>query len=311
MRLGILSLLFVATLFGSGYWYEHTNFDCNTPIRYRIGEVDPRFGTNAEELIRIAGNSAAVWEKPLQEELFVYDASPDSLPINLIFDERQKNADLEAELKEDLVAKEGMSQSVSAQYETLITEFRKIKKNYETSVVAYEEKLESYNSTVTNWNEKGGAPEPVIKELSVTQKELTTEQHALEALAVKLNRLVTQLNAIGAQGNVLVTDYNTIVSQYNDRFAESQEFTQGDYTGDAIDIYQYDSEDELTVVLAHEFGHALSLDHVENKASVMYHSMDAQQLDEGISVEDHEEFIRVCGTKSPAFSFMRAFSTLF
>lgn len=311
MRLGLLTLVLIATLFGGGYWYDHANIACDTPIRYRVGEVDERFGTNVDELKRIAELATEVWEKPLQQELFIYDESEDSLPIKLVFDDRQKNADIESELKEDLTAKEGMSQSVAAQYEELITEFRKVKKNYEASVLTYEERLASYNKTVTEWNDKGGAPKDVITELEEQQSDLTDEQHALEALAAKLNRLVVQLNAIGAQGNSLITDYNTVVNQYNDKVAEAHEFTQGDYTGDAIDIYQFDSEEELIIVLAHEFGHALALDHVPNELSVMYQSMDAQELRNGLSAEDTAEFTRVCSDKNQVFSFLKALSELF
>ena len=85
---------------------------------------------------------------------------------------------------------------------------------------------------------------------------------------------------------------------YNSRFAEAKEFTQGDYTGTAINIYQYDAEDELTIVLAHEFGHALSLDHVLNAHSIMYYFMDEQQVGKGLSTEDIAEFNRICGQKN-------------
>lgn len=309
MQLGILVLVLVASIFGSGYWYTELNLPCKTPIHYRIGAIDPRFKTGTEELKRIAQNAEAIWETPLDTELFVYDESK-GIPINLVFDERQEKADLQAELKEDLDAKEGMSESVGKQYETLIAEFRKLKKDYESRVVAYETKLASYNDVVSEWNSKGGAPPTEIAKLRETERSLTREQKTLESTTVKLNSLVTQLNAIGARGNSLITDYNSIVNEYNSQFSEVKEFTQGDYTGDAIDVYQFNSEDELTIVLAHELGHALSLDHVENEKSIMYHFMGAQRIDVGITVEDSAEFTRVCANPSFAVRVLRFFSNL-
>jgi predicted Zn-dependent protease len=61
-----------------------------------------------------------------------------------------------------------------------------------------------------------------------------------------------------------------------------------------ITIYQFDSEDELSIVLAHEFGHALELDHVAGEKSVMYHFMEKQDVVDGLSHEDRAEFDRVC-----------------
>jgi hypothetical protein len=297
MRLGLLLLILIATIFGSGYWYSLFDTTCKVPIHYRVGTIDPKFGTNREDVIRIAKNAEMIWETPLSKDLFIYDESS-SLPINFVFDERQQNTVIAEELKEDLAQKEGMSESVAKQYETLIGNFRTLKKKYESEVVSYEGKLETYNTEVEAWNKKGGAPENVIAKLTETQELLAEKQVEIESLGKKLNEIVAQLNAIGAKGNSLITDYNTTVNDYNNRFAEAHEFTQGDYMGTAINIYQFNAEDELTVVLAHEFGHALSLDHVPEAHSIMYYFMDKQQVGTGLSSEDIAEFNRICEDKS-------------
>ena len=305
MRLGILFLILIATLFGSGYWYSVFSAPCKVPIQYHIGTVDERFGAQKDALISIAKKAEAIWEEKLGKELIVYDEMGD-LPINFIFDERQKNADIEAELKDDLDAKKGMSDSVAEQYQPLIKEFRTVQKNYESRVGAYESNLTAYNDEVAKWNAQGGVTPDHLQELKKKEEALSEEKKALEALAKKLNTLVSKLNAIGAKGNVLVKDYNTVVSEYNERFDESKEFTQGDYTGDAIHIYQFDSEDELSIVLAHEFGHALSLDHVKGEKSIMYHLMEKQRIGDGPSAEDLAEFDRVCNQKRSFSSVVRS-----
>lgn len=304
MRLGILFLILIATLFGSGYWYSVFSAPCKVPIHYYIGSVDERFGAKKEDLILITKKAEAIWEAKPGKELFVYDEQGD-LPINFIFDERQKNADLEAELKEDLDAKKGMSDSVAEQYQTLIKEFRTVQKSYETRVGKYESNLTAYNTEVTKWNEKGGVPQDQIEGLKKKELALKEEKSVLEKEASKLNTLVAKLNAIGAKGNGLVKDYNTVVSEYNERFNESKEFTQGDYTGDAIHIYQFDSENELSIVLAHEFGHALDLEHVVGEKSVMYHLMDKQGIADGLSDEDRAEFNKVCNQEQSFSSVVR------
>jgi hypothetical protein len=298
MRLVSLIMLLIAALYGGGFWYSHINIACRTPVLYHIGNIDSRFGTSAEEIKRIALRAEAVWEDALDEDVFVYTDSTDSLPINLVYDERQENTEREAEVRADLDAKEGMSESVSKQYEKLIAEFRTLKKKYESRVVVYESSLDAYNDEVLRWNKEGGAPEDVVGGLKKTEESLKGEQLELEALVKKLNALTTELNKIGARGNELITDYNSIVEKYNSEFSEGHEFTQGDYKPDSINIYQFDSEEELVIVLAHEFGHALSLGHVENKESIMYHLMEAQSVAGGVSKEDKVAFTEVCKNKS-------------
>lgn len=305
MRISILMLILIATVFGSGFWYDTLHTPCKVPVRYYIGNVDTRFGTNEDELNRITQNAEALWETRLNTDLFIHDEANGTLPINFIFDERQAEADKEAELRADLKAKEGMSENVASQYQTLITEFRTKRKEYESRVVAYEAKLQKYNTEVNRWNEKGGAPEDVVGELRTRANALETEKNALTALALKLNTIADGLNRIGARGNELITDYNAIVNEYNEEFSTEREFAQGDYTGDAINIYQFDSEEELTIVLAHELGHALSLDHVEGEKSLMYHLMGVQTTKAGIQNEDIAEYTRICTERSLPDRFLR------
>ncbi len=309
MRLLVLILILALTTFGSGLWYTYIDTSCKYPVAYRIGNIDSRFGTTAEEVKRIAAKAEALWEVPLGIDLFVYDENA-KFPIHFVFDERQENAEREAELREDLAAKEGMSETVGSQYEKLIAEFRTLKKQYESRVLAYEASLKVYNKKVNEWNDKGGAPQEIIDELYAEESVLEKEYAKLDTMSDSINGLVVELNKIGARGNSLVADYNTVVETYNEEFSEASEFTQGDYTGESIHIYQFDSEDELTVVLAHEFGHALSIDHVPNESSVMYHFMDKQNVDKGITAEDTLAFTSICEKKNPVSSFIKSVVSL-
>ena len=297
MRFPFLLVLLAAILFGSGYWYRIFDRACKVPIEYRVGTLDARFGTSEEGVTRIALNAERLWEDKLGKDLFVYD-SEGELPINFVFDERQENANVEEELREDLEAKEGMNEGVGKKYDALIAEFRTLKQDYESRVVSYESKLGTYNDSVEAWNDRGGAPKNVIADFEEDARLLKREQDELERLSVTLNNLVTELNRLGSRANTLVKDYNTIVNEYNDRIEEAGEFTQGDYTGASIHIYTFNSEEELTIVLGHEFGHALSLGHVENEASIMYQRTGGQKVESGISVEDVAEFERVCKKES-------------
>ena len=82
---------------------------------------------------------------------------------------------------------------------------------------------------------------------------------------------------------------------FNNQFGGTREFTQGDYQGDHINVYQFRDRAELILVLAHELGHALQLDHVENPASIMYYLMGEQPPESRLSAEDLEAFAQTCG----------------
>lgn len=287
-------MLLLAVLFGSGYWYYTASAICDVPIAYRVGSIDSRFGITREEVRAAVSTAESLWEDATGRNLFTFDGAA-RLSINFIFDERQQEAIAEQKLREELEDKEGESDQVKQEYEELLDEYDSLKGLYEEQAVEYEKRLRAHNAEVAKWNEAGGAPPDVYGDLSRHQEELAADQKKLNTIAYELNELVEKMNAIGDEGNSLISDYNEVVDKYNSRFHESHEFTQGDYQGDAINIYQYNSTTELEIVLAHEFGHALNLEHVEGTESIMYHFMEAQTLEEGITDFDLGEFERVCG----------------
>jgi predicted Zn-dependent protease len=65
-----------------------------------------------------------------------------------------------------------------------------------------------------------------------------------------------------------------------------------------INIYQFHDESDLELVLAHELGHALGLNHVENPESVMYYLMEKQNLENiQLTTQDLQAIKNVCGMK--------------
>ncbi len=96
----------------------------------------------------------------------------------------------------------------------------------------------------------------------------------------------------------MVSRHNINVLTYNTRFGEAKEFNQGDYRGNEINIYQFSEIDELKLVLAHELGHALELDHVEKPESIMYYLMDKQNLAFLQLTEEDKNALKIkCGLK--------------
>ncbi len=297
-------LLMVAILFGGGYWYYTALAGCNVPISYRIGEVDSRFNITNNEIRSAISSAESLWEDGTDRNLFTY--SPEGrLVVNFIYDERQAQNDAQKEFEEVLEKKEDMSESVKSEYEKLISEYESLRVSYERQVDSYESKLTAYNSEVADWNERGGAPKDVFERLQTTKASLAGEERKIDTRSDQLNTLVRKINSLSSKGNSIVSDYNSLVNEYNGRFAEGKEFTQGDYVAEVINIYEFGNDEELTVVLAHELGHALDIDHVEGSDSIMYPQMGEQVLKNGLTDSDRTAFAQSCGSKGTTADTLR------
>lgn len=276
--------------------YEQISaFGCNVPLSYRIGTIDEGFGTTLAEAKAAVAEAELMWEELVGEDLFVYDDTSD-FTVNFVFDTRQQLTLEEQALREVLNEKEGLSDAIKNQYSALVAEYEEKKVLYERARIEYDADLAAYNAEVANWNDEGGAPQEEYERLSQTQDELAARSRELSTQVRTLNQLVAQLNNLSETGNRVVEEYNRDVAQYNDRFNHEYEFTQGDYQGDRINIYQFDSEQELRTVLAHELGHALRLQHVDDPDSIMYYLMDIEEHQGGLTLHDWNEYKRVCET---------------
>jgi Matrixin len=294
LKRGLTIVLMAAILFGGGYWFYDALAVCKVPLSYRIGSVDSRFDISPEAVRNAVSGAESLWEDGTDRNLFTY--SPEGeLVVNFVYDERQAKTEKQEEFQELLDQKEGMSDTVKSEYEKLVSNYEDLRQAYENDVAAYEKKLTAYNREVSEWNTRGGAPKDVFERLEKTQDALGREEERLNTRSRELNTLVSRLNVLGSQGNSLVSDYNSLVTKYNDTFAEGGEFTQGEYSDGVITIYEFSTEEELLIVLAHELGHALGIGHVEGEDSFMYHLMGAQDAAGGLTEIDRGAFMTLCG----------------
>jgi len=286
----------VTLVFGGGYWYYTALAVCNVPLSYQIGTIDAQFGLSEEQAQNAISGAESVWEDGTNRNLFTGD--PDGkIVINFVYDERQQRSDEEAQYRKSLEQREGISDTVRNEYENLLSQYEKLRNAYSDETEAYESKLNAYNAEVAKWNKQGGAPKDTFERLQDTQKVLASEEDRLNAKSAQLNEIVRKMNMLGDKGNSLINDYNSLANEYNSRFSEEKEFTQGDYENKIINIYEFDTEDELVLVLAHEFGHALSLGHVDETTAIMHHTMGEQSLSTGLTLEDKVLFEKQCGTE--------------
>lgn len=298
MRSGFGFTLVVTIIFASGYFFYTALAICPIPITYRIGELDSRFNLTEEEARLAVAEAESVWEDATGQNLFTYDAES-NFTVNFVYDERQAFSEAEGTYREKLDSAEQVTETINGQYSELVAAYDELQVTYEAKTALYEAELAAYNETVATYNDAGGAPPDVYTELQATKRALAREQIAIEVLREKLNHLVDQINLVSTRGNAVVERYNDGVEKYNETFGKVREFTQGTYSTEGrIDIYTFANKAELQLVLAHELGHALGIDHVTGSASLMYFLISDQPTELTLSATDLEAFTAICGEGS-------------
>lgn len=223
---------------------------CDTPMPYSIGKIDPQFTISKTEFTTDIQNAADVWNTAYGKELFVYD--PDSkFTINLIYDNRQSLNNEINQINNDLEKKD---HELKPQIEA-----------YKRHSAQLSQQIDELNQEIDSWNSKGGAPPDVYEKLKNEQTSLQQEAAAVNAKADALTTATQEYN-----NEIFALDKK--VDIYNQALNAKPE--GGLYTFDGInhkiEIFIYDSREELTHTLAHELGHALGIDHVQTLQSIMF-----------------------------------------
>lgn len=279
--------------FGS-YFFTNANLGCTLPVYYSVGQIDERFNITREEALATLTEAETVWEKPLgRDNLFIY-REDSTLKVNFVYDERQRQAEASERARDDLETRGEANIVLTELHRQLVEEYRVNEENYEQKRVAYEKSLSEYNAKVESYNAAGGAPPDEYEALEKERAELDDERDEINNLGEKLNGLAERINKISEKGNELISEYNHKVHQFNDTYVTNEEYTQGDYRTREVNVYSFNDRSELVLVLAHEFGHSLAIDHVENPASIMYYLMGGQTNPPTLSNEDRSAFAAAC-----------------
>lgn len=282
----------------TGYtFYKNSLTPCDQPLRYSIGRLDPEFGMKQEELKKVVLEAESVWENVINKDIFVYDAEAE-FKVNFVYDERQMATIQKQRTESGLSAIEDAFKKLEVQFSALNVEYKNKTAQYEANKSTFEERQKEYEDRVDYWNSRGGAPKGEYEKMQEEASNLNNYVTVLNAEAMSLNKLAEDLNVLLDKRNSAASEYNTAAKAYNKKFGHGIEFDQAEYTGENINVYQFGNKSDLLLAITHEFGHALSMDHVENPKSIMYYI--TEEGDGTLPVptaEDLAELNRVCKIK--------------
>lgn len=256
---------------------------CSKPITYSIGSFDRKFDISHQELLNAIKEAEDLWEEASDLDLFAYSPEDSMLPINLIHDYRQDTTETLSQLEEVLEQNEETYNQQQVLYDKLKIEYQEAKGAFDIKLNEFNNDKDIYEAEVRAWNKGPRTSKTEFSRIEELRLGLESEAKSIESMQTSLNSMVRDINTLAGRLNDIAKTLNLEVESYNTiGSSRGETFTGGIYysdeRGEGIDIYEFSSHDKLVRILAHELGHALGLDHLEDSGAVMYHLNESSSL---------------------------------
>ncbi|HEV8457988.1 MAG TPA: matrixin family metalloprotease [Methylomirabilota bacterium] len=259
--------LLVCVAVVAGVW-TRLQTPCTRPITLRLGQVDDKFGVTRDEALEALRHAEELWERALGRALFTHDPRA-SVTVNLVYDERQQTTQARDRLQNSLREAEDSHAAVGRSYDHWRMTYDGRARDFEAKHAAYEERAQAYNAQVQQWNARGGAPPEVQGSLETERGRLEAMRRQLENDRAALEEFGATVKSLAEKGNAIAEAHNRTATTFNSSYGEPRQFHKGEFDGREITVFEFHDVRDLTLVLAHELGHALGLGHVNDPTAIM------------------------------------------
>ncbi|MEI7750114.1 MAG: matrixin family metalloprotease [Candidatus Moraniibacteriota bacterium] len=283
---------------------------CDTPIYWSLGDVDPRFPVDRKTFLRTAIEAGLLWEKRIGKEVLVYDPKAPFV-VTTVFDDRQKMAYATNDLQTTVNRYQKDAGTMKSTYDNLKAVFERDQSALNARIQAYQKALSAYNDDVSRANASGGVSQSVYDSLQKKRQVLEDEQSSVSTESARISKEADTLNATAGKLNTATATVRNDITQYRRTYGDSKPFIEGLYESPlhSITVYEFNGVNDLRLVLAHEFGHALGIaDHVsDDPSAIMYAMMGGQDPNHPTLTEaDINAYVAACPVKtiSPRDAFV-------
>jgi hypothetical protein len=247
---------------------------CRQPIRYSIGEVDPRFGMSREKFAKAVEEAGGAWSQKAGKPLFL-EVSKGGMIMNAVYDYRQEARQKMETLGIKVDETKKSYDQLKAKHASLDALFAKRQQEYTSLKNRFEQKKAAYEAAAAEVEQRGVTHDDVERletmrtEINAMVHDLNTRSEQLQHILDELNAVITVLNNLGQKTNETINAYNDVGGTLDDEYDAAVYIRN--VSGRKIDVFTFSDEPELKRLLMHEMGHALGLPHLQATGSVMYY----------------------------------------
>ena len=273
-------------------------YPCSQKQTFSIVRIDPQFGIATSTVSIYLNQASALWNKAHPASTLLEQVpSGGDISISFVYDERQRATIRNQRLSRELTEQKQKLTIIRNSIAELQTTYTSQKELVSILQKDYSERLNAYNEKVTLLNQQSRKiSSDMIVQLNLERQNLDEDRVHMNEKINALNNLATQIESYSKTHNSVAVNTNTIVDKINEQSGKT--FEEGTYSPreNTIIIYEYSSVPGLKRVLAHELGHAIGLDHVLGKLSIMYPYNDSTVLT--LSAEDKASLTAKCENMS-------------